>query len=161
MQEGHANRPAARPLTIGGLARAAGVGVGAVRHFQGRGLLPVPRPQGGIRSCAPDLVDRIGFTKRAQGLGLTLQEIATLLGLADGRNRSAVRAVSSERLEQIGDKSSGLSRMEATLNDRLTTCVATGEVHPCGSSSARQYRSHGGVAPAGRCIPIARNEPRS
>lgn len=131
MQEEHANRPAERPLTIGRLARAAGVGVETVRYYQGRGLLPVPRPEGGIRYYAPGLVDRIGFIKRAQGLGFTLQEIATLLDLADGRNRGAVRAVTAERLEQIRDKSRDLSRMEATLNDLLATCIATGEVHPC------------------------------
>ncbi len=131
MQGEHANKFGARPLTIGRLARAAGVGVETIRYYQGRRLLPVPRPEGGIRYYAPSLVDRIGFIKRAQGLGFTLLEIATLLDLADGRNRGAVRSVTSERLEQIRDKSRDLSRMEATLNDLLATCIATGEVHPC------------------------------
>jgi MerR family transcriptional regulator, mercuric resistance operon regulatory protein len=131
MKEGHANGPAARPLTIGRLARAAGVGVETIRYYQGRGLLPVPPTVGGIRYYAPSLVARIGFIKRAQGLGFTLQEIATLLDLADGRNRSAVRAVTSARLDQIRDKVRDLSRMEATLNHLLATCIATGEVQPC------------------------------
>lgn len=125
------NTPVGRPLTIGRLARAAGVGVETIRYYQGRGLLPVPRPKGGIRYYAPSLVDRIGFIKRAQGLGFTLKEIATLLDLADGRNRGAVRSVASARLDQIRDKSRDLLRMESTLNDLLITCIATGEVHPC------------------------------
>jgi MerR family mercuric resistance operon transcriptional regulator len=49
MQGEHANKLGARPLTIGRLARAAGVGVETIRYYQGRRLLPVPRPEGGIR----------------------------------------------------------------------------------------------------------------
>ena len=131
MHEGHASKPAVRPLTIGRLARAAGVGVETIRYYQGRSLLPVPPPSGGTRYYAPSLVDRIGFIKRAQGLGFTLQEIATLLDLADGRNRGAVRTVTSARLEQIRDKVRDLSRMEATLNHLLAMCISTGEVQPC------------------------------
>src|SRR5690349_7192061 len=35
--------------TIGGLARAGGVGVETIRYYQRRGLLPTPRRGGGIR----------------------------------------------------------------------------------------------------------------
>jgi MerR family transcriptional regulator, mercuric resistance operon regulatory protein len=118
-------------LTIGRLARAAGVGVETIRYYQGRRLLPVPPPIGGIRHYAPDLVDRIGFVKRAQGLGSSLEEIATLLDLADGRNRRTVRAVTSARLQQIRTKLADLSRMQRTLDDLLAHCIARGEVHPC------------------------------
>lgn len=118
-------------MTIGRLARAAGVGVETIRYYQGRGLLPVPPSTGGIRYYAPDLVARIGFIKRAQGLGFSLDEIATLLNLADGRNRGGVRAVTSARLEQIRAKLVDLSRMQRALDDLLANCMATGEVHPC------------------------------
>lgn len=120
-----------RALTIGSLARAAGVGVETIRYYQGRGLLPVPPPTGGIRYYAPGLVERIRFVKRAQRLGFTLQEIATLLDLADGRNRRSVRAVTSARLEQIRGKVGDLSRMQQTLDELLRSCVASGEAHPC------------------------------
>ena len=61
-----------RPMTIGRLAKAAQVGVETIR-YQGRGLLPVPRATGAVRHYPSDLVDRIGFIKRAQGLGFSLQ----------------------------------------------------------------------------------------
>ncbi len=120
-----------RTLTIGRLARAAGVGVETIRYYQGRGLLPVPPSTGAVRYYAPSLVDRIGFIKRAQGLGFTLDEIATLLDLADGRNRGAVRAVTSARLDQIRGKLDDLSRMQQSLDDLLAHCIATGDVYPC------------------------------
>ena len=118
-------------MTVGRLARAAGVGVETVRYYQGRGLLPVPPSTGAVRFYAPDLIDRIGFIKRAQGLGFTLDEISTLLDLADGRNRRAVRDVASARLEQIRAKLEALSRMHRTLDELLAHCIATGDVYPC------------------------------
>ena len=120
-----------RTLTIGRLARAAGVGVETIRYYQGRGLLPVPPSTGAVRYYATALVDRIGFIKRAQGLGFTLDEIATLLDLADGRNRRAVRAVTSARLEQVRSKLDDLSRMQRSLDELLAHCIATGDVYPC------------------------------
>jgi MerR family mercuric resistance operon transcriptional regulator len=36
-------------LTIGRLAKAAGVGVETIRYYQSRGLLPVPRSAGTFR----------------------------------------------------------------------------------------------------------------
>ena len=118
-------------MTIGRLARAAGVGVETIRYYQGRGLLPVPPSTGAVRYYAPGIVDRIGFIKRAQGLGFTLDEIATLLDLADGRNRHAVRAVTAARLEQIRRKLDDLSRMQRSLDGLLAHCIATGDVYPC------------------------------
>lgn len=122
---------AARPLTIGRLAKAAQVGVETIRYYQGRGLLPVPRASGAVRHYPPALVDRIGFIKRAQGLGFSLQEISTLLDLADGRNRRAVQAVTTARLEQIRAKLADLTRMRDALDELLERCVATGHTQPC------------------------------
>ena len=149
MRNEQATSSAERTLTIGRLARAAGVGVETIRYYQGRGLLPVPPLIGAVRFYATALVDRIGFIKRAQGLGFTLDEIATLLDLADGRNRRAVRAVTSARLEQIRGKLDDLSRMQRSLDGLLAHCIATGDVYPCpiiealvaDPSTAREQRS--------------------
>ena len=48
-------------MTIGRLARAAGVGVETIRYYQQRGLLPVPRAAGAFRHYPAELVARIGF----------------------------------------------------------------------------------------------------
>ncbi|MDP1533506.1 MAG: MerR family DNA-binding protein [Rubrivivax sp.] len=83
----------------------------------------------GLARLAPRVA--LGPHPSSRGLGFALEEIATLLDLADGRNRRAVRAVTSARLEQIRAKLSDLSRMQRTLDELLAHCVATGEVHPC------------------------------
>ena len=68
-----------KPLTIGQLARSAGVNVETVRYYQRIGLIgEPPKPRQGYRSYPPATADRIRFIKRAQGLGFSLKEIALL-----------------------------------------------------------------------------------
>jgi MerR family mercuric resistance operon transcriptional regulator len=73
-------------LTIGRLARAAGMNVETIRYYQRRGLLPEPaRPLGGQRHYGPAAAMRLRFVKRAQQLGFTLDEVKELLLLEDGQ----------------------------------------------------------------------------
>jgi MerR family mercuric resistance operon transcriptional regulator len=88
-------------LTIGRLARAAGVGVETIRYYQHRGLLPVPPASGAYRRYPVTLVDRIRFIKRSQALGFTLDEVGGLLWLNDGADRRSIRAIARSRLTQI------------------------------------------------------------
>ncbi len=119
-------------LTIGRLARAAGVGIETIRYYQRRNLLPVPDPQhGAFRTYPPALIERIRFIKRAQVLGFTLEEIATLLQLEDGADRAAIREVASERLGQIRGKIADLQRMEQVLSHLIRECSATGGASHC------------------------------
>lgn len=118
-------------LTIGRLAKAANVGVETIRYYQRRALLPVPKPVGAVRHYPAKLIDRIGFIKRAQSLGFSLDEVATLLNLEDGRNRRAVQAVAEVRLGQIRSKLSDLERMQSALDELIGRCRATGQAHPC------------------------------
>ena len=118
-------------LTIGRLAKASAVGIETVRYYQRRGLLPVPRASGAVRYYPVDLVRRIGFIKKAQTLGFSLKEIATLLDLADGRNRRAVQSVTAARLAEVETKLADLTRMQAALADLLHLCRMTGQSLPC------------------------------
>lgn len=118
-------------MTIGRLAKAAGVGVETIRYYQGRGLLPVPKAAVGFRQYPASMVQRIGFIKRAQGLGFSLDEVASLLDLEDGRNRRAIQAVTRCRLEQIDDKLGDLRRMQSVLRNLLEECEVTGRASPC------------------------------
>ena len=73
-----------RGLTIGRVARQAGVGVETVRFYERRGLIDEPpRRQSGYRQFPEETVRRIRFIKRAQELGFSLREIKELLALLD------------------------------------------------------------------------------
>jgi MerR family mercuric resistance operon transcriptional regulator len=113
-------------LTIGALAQAAGVGVETVRYYQRRGLLPRPARASGIRRYGRAEAQRIGFIKRAQALGFSLEEIRGLLSLQDGTDRASIRAIAGQRLAQIRAHLRDLRKMERALAAVLADC----EHHP-------------------------------
>lgn len=119
-------------LTIGQLAKAAGVGVETIRYYQRRTLLPVPQAAAGFRTYPALLAERIRFIKRAQELGFTLDEIATLLLLEDSDDRVAIRKVAADRLDQVESKLADLRKMQAMLSHLIRECAATdtGKVCP-------------------------------
>lgn len=121
----------ASTLTIGKLAREAGVGVETVRYYQQRSLLPTPVARGAFRYYPINAVDRIRFIKRAQELGFTLDEIAELLRLQDGTDRAQLRELASAKADQIAQKLADLERMHHVLVHLIDTCSHTGDEHPC------------------------------
>src|SRR5256714_32011 len=74
-------------LSIGQVARRAGVGVETVRFYEREGLLEEPpRRASGYRQYSEQVVTRLHFIKRAQQLGFSLKEITELLMLrVDGQ----------------------------------------------------------------------------
>jgi MerR family mercuric resistance operon transcriptional regulator len=117
--------------TIGGLAKAAGVGVETVRYYQRRGLLPEPpRPPGEIRRYGEDELKRLRFIRRAQAAGFTLEEIGELLALDRTDDRARVRALASERVTALDGKIAELRKSRAAL-DRLRSSCASGSSGPC------------------------------
>ena len=123
--------PASDSLTIGRLARAADVGVETIRYYQDRKLLPVPPSTGAFRYYPASLVERIGFIKRAQELGFSLEEIRELLLLQDGADRGSIRRVAADRLFQIEAKLADLKRMQRVLKELLIECEHTQVGLPC------------------------------
>ena len=112
-------------LTIGQLARRAGVNIETLRYYERRALLPdPPRTPAGYRKYAPDAVRRIGFIKRAQQLGFTLDEINALLALRVEPDAScdAVEERAERAIARIDGKVAELQRMRAALSELVSAC---------------------------------------
>ncbi len=119
-----------KPLTIAVAAQQAGVGVETIRYYQRQGLIDEPaKPLQGYRIYPEQTIARIRFIKRAQQLGFTLKEIASLLQL-DATQCDETRAFSEEKLRLIEDKIAGLQSIQQTLNDLIRHC----ETNPQGAS---------------------------
>ena len=117
--------------TIGGLARAAGVGVETVRYYQRRGLLAEPaRPPGEVRRYGDDDLRRLRFIRRAQAAGFTLEQIGELLALDRTGDRARVRELAAERLAALDQRIAELDRSRAAL-ERLRSTCASGNKGPC------------------------------
>ncbi len=118
-------------LTIGQVARRAGVGVETVRYYSRRGLVAEPpRPASGYRRYPPSVVGRIRFIKRAQALGFTLQEIGELLTLGDRQCRP-VRDRAAAKMRQIEDQIRDLGRLHASLEALVAACDTGRTDAPC------------------------------
>jgi MerR family mercuric resistance operon transcriptional regulator len=148
----------AQRLTIGELARTAGVGVETVRYYQRRALLPTPsRANGGWRTYGAAEVVRLRFIRRAQELGFSLDEIAELLLLADTSDRrltkAGARRIAQARLAQVRARRDDLDRIARVLAHLIHECEQSGGRPACpiiesiaaqpagGGSHARRTRS--------------------
>jgi MerR family mercuric resistance operon transcriptional regulator len=102
-------------LTIGTLARAAGIGVETVRFYQRRGLLAEPPRAGGIRRYSPADLDRLRFIKRAQAAGFTLAEIGELVALDASEDRPRARELAKARIVALDTRIAELKEARASL----------------------------------------------
>jgi MerR family mercuric resistance operon transcriptional regulator len=113
----------AAELTIGKLAKAAGVNVETIRYYQRRGLLDEPaKPQGGHRRYSADMSKRIRFIKRAQALGFTLTEVGILLRLDEACACAETRALAARKLALIEQKMADLATMRQALGSLVQQC---------------------------------------
>ena len=112
-------------LTIGIVAKQAGVNVETIRFYHRRGLLPVPqKPLGGVRRYNQGDVARVRFIKSAQRLGFTLDEIGLLLRLDDGAHCAEAREIAEHKLADVRARLEDLRRIEAALKRLVEACQA-------------------------------------
>ena len=110
-------------MTIGKLAQASGVHVETIRYYQRRGLLPEPpRPAGSVRRYGTDTVARLGFIRRAQELGFTLEEVKALLRLGETPNCRDARSLAAKKLSLVESRLAGLARMRTALRSLIVQC---------------------------------------
>lgn len=121
-------------LTVGKVAKKAGVNLQTVLYYERRRLLaPDRRTDSGYRLYAPEAVRVIRFIKNAQDLGFTLEEVARLLRLRVGREVQCakVKRQAQARLTIVQDKIKGLRAMEAVLKRLIRTCSARRTTNRC------------------------------
>lgn len=121
-------------ITIGKLAKRAGVNRQTVFYYERRGLLsPDTRTDSGYRLYEPESVRIIRFIKNAQELGFSLAEIAKLLKLRVGRRArcGTVRRQAEARLKIVKDKIGALKSMERVLARLVRTCAKNGTTGSC------------------------------
>lgn len=112
-------------MTIGQLARAAGVHVETVRYYQQLGLVAVPqRPARSVRRYPREAVSRLAFIRRAQDAGFTLKEIAELLRLAQTPSCRGAREMAANKLAQVEARMADLTRMRTALRGLVRQCDA-------------------------------------
>jgi MerR family mercuric resistance operon transcriptional regulator len=123
-----------KSLTIGRLAKEAGVNLETVRYYERRGLLQrPPRSASGYRLFPLETARRLRFIRRAQELGFSLKEIRELLSLRVSPNAKSadVRKRAEAKIADIDAKIKSLDSMKTTLRRLTKVCAGCGPIGEC------------------------------
>jgi Hg(II)-responsive transcriptional regulator len=121
-------------MTIGKVAKCAGVGVETIRFYEREGLIEQPhRRDSGYRAYPAETVDRVRFVRRAKELGFSLEEIKELLALriAPGTTCGQIKKRAEAKIGDIEDRIRGLQRMKQALRKLAVACGGNGSVSEC------------------------------
>ena len=90
-------------LTIGEVAKRAGVATSSIRYYERIGLLPEPSRSGGQRRYDPQVLGKLGFIGVAQGAGFKLREIKELISGVDSADGlgGPMRSLSDQKLVEV------------------------------------------------------------
>ncbi len=111
--------------SIGRAAKASGVSVKMIRHYEAVGLLPkAARSFGNYRLYGEHDVHTLRFIKRARALGFSMEEIKELVGLWQNKARSsaAVKKIAAKHLEALQQKIAEMKSMAVTLEHLTAHC---------------------------------------
>ncbi|AWI74180.1 MerR family transcriptional regulator [Parazoarcus communis] len=126
------NEQTSKGLTIGALAKAAGVGVETVRYYQRRGLLAEPQQKrGAYRVYGERELARLRAVRRAQQLGFSLEEIDDLLALNEDTDRDRARALARSKIELLDARIRQMQEMRNALTELVGCCQRTDAPAPC------------------------------
>jgi MerR family mercuric resistance operon transcriptional regulator len=110
-------------VTIGHIARAAGVNIETVRYYQRRGLVSLPpKRTRGFRYYTPETASRVRFIKRAQALGMSLKEVQRLMKLDAKGACIENRSLAVTKLALVEKKLLELSRLRDVLKGLVEAC---------------------------------------
>ena len=125
-------------MTIGSLARQAGVRPSAVRYYERLGLLAAPLRRSGRRDYDPDAVAQLAVVQFALSTGFTLRDTLTLVrGFPPATAASARwRALAATKVQELDGLIARAATMKALL-ERISANCTCDTLTQCGRGLAR------------------------
>lgn len=115
-------------LSIGALAKAAGVSIRSLRHYDGHGLLASVRASNGYRMFPAHAVTRVRQIQRLMAAGFSLAEIRgfpdCMLLVEGAAACPETSAVQRKRLAEVERQIADLERRRARLRSMLAEGAA-------------------------------------
>jgi MerR family copper efflux transcriptional regulator len=112
-------------MNIGEAAKASGVSAKMIRHYESVGLLPpASRTDSGYRQYAEKDIRTLKFIRRSRDLGFSIEEIRSLVGLWQDRQRPSreVKVLAKRHLDELEKKLAELQSMKAALAHLVSCC---------------------------------------
>jgi MerR family transcriptional regulator, redox-sensitive transcriptional activator SoxR len=120
-------------LSIGEVAREAGIASSTLRYYESIGLLPVPSRKSGQRRYDASIIKTIGFIQLAQHAGFSMLEIQTLLHGFPTQTPPSTRwkELAEHKLNDIQNQLERILEMKRTLEKGLKCgCLTIDECSP-------------------------------
>ena len=113
-------------MTIGELAKKAGVNVQTIRFYEREELLPGAHrwPDSGYRDFDDEALLRLQFIRSAKELGFTLREIKELLDLRilPGESCAEMKRLLELKLADLDRRMKEMRRLRRVLDKLVTAC---------------------------------------
>lgn len=120
----------AAAIRIGALAERSGVTTRTIRYYESLGLLPEPARRGAHRSYGDADVGRLRRIELLKDLGLSLDEVAAVLGAYADEGAPAKRKVAEVlrgHLQDTDRRLLALKKFRKELRHRIDLCDAYAE----------------------------------
>ena len=111
--------------SIGRAAELSGVTAKMIRHYESLELIPkAARTLGDYRVYTASDIHTLRFIRRARGLGFSIDEIGTLLGLWRNQRRASkeVKRLALKHIAELDHKIEELQSVRAALADLSVHC---------------------------------------
>ena len=121
-------------MRIGELAKLTGCQPETIRFYEQKGLLPPPlRSQANYRMYDAAHVERLHFIRRCRSLGMSLDEVQTLLGFQDQPDQpcGGVNDLVDQHIISIDRHIAELRTLHAQLSELRQRCDSTRPARQC------------------------------
>lgn len=105
-------------MNVGAAAKAAGISVKIIRHYESEGILPrAKRTDSGYRVYDENDVHVFRFVKKAHDLGFSLPDVKRLLSLWRNKSRKGedVKTIANKHIEILDHKIRELEALKGAL----------------------------------------------
>jgi MerR family copper efflux transcriptional regulator len=112
-------------LTIGKLAKAAGVTTPTIRYYEEIGLLPAAdRSESGQRVYGADDLERLTFIRRCRDFGFGIDQVRLLAGLSISADKDCreVGNIARGHLQEVQAKLAELKALERSMQRFVAQC---------------------------------------
>ena len=106
-------------MTIGDLAKVAGVPPRTIRFYEEKGILPAPgRSPSGYRLYGPDDLKRLSLVRRARSMGFSPTEIGSLIRLAQHERCDSFQGKAAQLMVQkLAEVDAAIEQLSVTRQE--------------------------------------------